>query len=56
VDDGPATSELRALEAVADRLDALAEVAQLMGDVDGAARMREQAAGRRMQALALLDR
>ena len=48
--------EVRALEAVADRLDALAETALLMGDADGAGRLREQAAARRLQAFALLDR
>jgi hypothetical protein len=55
VDDGP-DQEIRALQAVADRLDALAETALLMGDVDGASRMREQASARRLEALALLDR
>jgi hypothetical protein len=55
VDDEPGR-EIRALQAVADRLDDLAETAQLMGDADGATRLREQAMARRLQALGLLDR
>ncbi len=47
--------ELLAHRAAADRLDQLAEVAELMGDADGAVRMRHQAADRRMQAMKLLD-
>jgi hypothetical protein len=47
--------EVRVLQAIAERLDALADTAELMGDLSGEARWREQAAGRRMQALALLD-
>jgi hypothetical protein len=50
--DGPAVDQLTRL---ADRLDALAETAELMGDVDGAARLRAQATGRRLRAMALLD-
>ncbi len=48
-------TEVRALQAVADRLDALADTAELMGDLAGEARLREQASSRRLQALALLD-
>jgi hypothetical protein len=44
--------EVRVLQAIAERLDALADTAELMGDLSGEARWREQAAGRRMQALA----
>lgn len=50
--DGPAVDQLTRL---ADRLDALADTAELMGDVDGAARLRAQATGRRLRAMALLD-
>jgi hypothetical protein len=49
-------ADVRLLEAVADRLDALADAAHLMGDAVGEDRLREQAMSRRMQALALLDR
>jgi hypothetical protein len=56
MDEPTATRAVRALEAVADRLEALAETAELMGDDAGAARLREQVASRRLQALALLDR
>jgi hypothetical protein len=47
--------EAQRLADLADRLDALAEVADLMGDEAGAARMRSQAAARRLRALRLLD-
>ena len=56
MDDRSPTPAVRALEAIADRLDALAETAELMGDDAGAGRLREQAASRRLQALTLLDR
>ncbi len=39
----------------ADRLDALADVADLMGDAEGAAQYRERAAAVRMAAMRLLD-
>lgn len=39
----------------ADRLDALADIADLMGDDAGAARFRADAANRRLEAMALLD-
>lgn len=39
----------------ADRLDALAEIADLMGDDAGAIRFRNDAASRRLEAMALLD-
>ena len=44
----------RRLQAAA-RLDELAETAELMGDLAGADRFREEAAGYRMQAMHLLD-
>ena len=56
MNDPAATAAVRALEAVADRLEALADAAELMGDDAGAARLREQVASRRLQALDLLDR
>jgi len=39
----------------ADRLDSLAEIAELMDDRDTAASLRAEASGRRMQAMDLLD-
>jgi hypothetical protein len=55
VSDERRASDARALAAVADRLDELADVAQLMGDAEGEARWRERASRRRLQALTLLD-
>src|SRR5690606_35291099 len=56
---GPVDDERRAeaqrLADLADRLDGLAEVADLMGDEAGAARLRSQATARRLRALRLLD-
>jgi hypothetical protein len=43
------------LRRAADRLEELADTAELMGDTDGAARMRSAAWSRRLQAMALLD-
>ncbi len=43
------------LARAADRLDALADTAELMGDDPGAARWRAQATSRRLRAMALLD-
>jgi hypothetical protein len=40
---------------VADRLDSLADAAELMDDPDGAARLRTQAANRRLEAMESLD-
>ena len=45
----------RHLSEAADRFNDLADVAELMGDDDGAARFRAQALSRRMQAMAVLD-
>ena len=39
----------------AERLDSLADIAELMGDDDTAASLRTEASGRRMQAMELLD-
>jgi hypothetical protein len=47
---------VRELEKAADRLDALADTAELMGDDDGATRFRADAARQRLHAMALLDR
>lgn len=47
---------LRELVRAADRLEALADTAELMGDDDGAARFRAEASRQRLRAMALLDR
>lgn len=44
-----------AMTRAAERLDELADTAELMGDADGAAWLRAEAAGRRHVAMALLD-
>jgi len=44
-----------ALTRAAERLDGLADTAELMGDLDGAERMRWEASHRRLEAMALLD-
>lgn len=44
-----------ALTRAAERLDELADTAELMGDPDGAARLRGEASANRMQAMDLLD-
>ncbi|HUF99999.1 MAG TPA: hypothetical protein VMM60_17885 [Ilumatobacter sp.] len=41
--------------AAAERLNQLADVADLMGDADGASRLRQQAASASERAMALLD-
>ncbi len=43
------------LQQAAERLDALADVAELMGDGPGAERFRADANRRRLEAMALLD-
>jgi hypothetical protein len=53
--DDRARTEIPALAAVADRADALADTAELMGDDEGARRLREQAADLRLRAMRLLD-
>jgi hypothetical protein len=52
--DGPEPT-FRQLIAAAERLDDLADVAELMGDGDGAQRWRRSASARRQEAAALLD-
>jgi hypothetical protein len=47
--------QVAALTSAAERLDALADTADLMGDRDGADRLRSSAWSRRMEAMALLD-
>lgn len=44
-----------ALARAADRLDELADTAELMGDTDGSARLRDEARANRMRAMELLD-
>ena len=46
---------IAALRRTADRLEELADTAELMGDTDGAARLRTAAWNRRLEAMALLD-
>jgi hypothetical protein len=55
MDDEHRERSLRQLVSAADRLEALAETAELMGDDDGAARFRAEASWRRLRAMALLD-
>jgi hypothetical protein len=51
-DDPP---EVRLLVEAAERFDSLAETADLMGDRDGAASLKERAASYRLRAMRLLD-
>jgi hypothetical protein len=52
----PAHRQLAAVAAAtAERFNQLAEVAELMGDADGASRLRQQAATASERAMALLD-
>jgi hypothetical protein len=55
MDDEHRDRSVRELEKAADRLDALADTAELMGDDDGAARFRSEASQQRLRAMALLD-
>ena len=55
MDHAHANHEVLALSRAADRLDSLADTAELMGDCDGAARWRTEAWSRRLEAMALLD-
>jgi len=55
VDDSSQASDVRLLVRTAERLDALADTAELMGDSCGADRLRAAASSRRLQAMALLD-
>ena len=56
MDDERRERSVRELEKSADRLDALADTAELMDDDEGARRFRADAARRRLRAMALLDR
>jgi hypothetical protein len=55
VDDDLQRRDIRVLVRAADRLDALADTAELMGDGGGAVRLRAAASNHRLQAMALLD-
>jgi hypothetical protein len=46
---------LRELVSAADRLEELADTAEIMGDEDGAVWFRARASQRRLEAMALLD-
>jgi hypothetical protein len=54
-DDEDRERAVRELVAAADRLESLADTAELMGDDDGAARFRAEASRQRLRAMALLD-
>ena len=56
MDDEGRERAVRKLVAAADRLEALADTAELMGDDHGAAQFRRQASQRRLDAMGLLDR
>jgi len=51
----PARRDVAAVARVADRLESLADVADLMDDPVGAARLRGEASELRLRAMALLD-
>ena len=53
--DDEQTTDLVGLQGAADRLDGLADTAELMGDPDGSRRLREAAATARLRAMRLLD-
>ena len=55
VDDKSQGWDVRLLVRTAERLDSLADTAELMGDTCGADRLRAAASSRRLQAMALLD-
>jgi len=48
-------TDFAGLQGAANRLDTLAETAELMGDSDGARRLRDAAAIARLRAMKLLD-
>ena len=52
---GDRRRDVQAATTVADRLDVLAETAELMGDDAGAGRLRVRAADVRLEAMRLLD-
>jgi hypothetical protein len=51
----PEPPDIETLRRTADRLEELADTAELMGDTDGATRLRSVAWNRRLEAMALLD-
>jgi hypothetical protein len=55
VDDEFQRPDVQVLVRAADRFDSLADTAELMGDSNGAVRLRAEASSRRLQAMALLD-
>jgi hypothetical protein len=55
MDDEHRERSVQELVRSADRLDALADTAELMDDEDGAARFRAEASRQRLRAMALLD-
>jgi hypothetical protein len=55
MDDERRARSARDLARAADRLESLADTAELMGDDDGAARLRAEASRQRLCAMALLD-
>jgi hypothetical protein len=55
MDDEHRDRSLNQLVSAADRYEALADTAELMGDDEGAARFRAEASWRRLRAMALLD-
>jgi hypothetical protein len=55
MDDECRERSVQELVAAADRLEALGDTAELMGDDDGAARFRAEASLQRLRAMALLD-
>jgi hypothetical protein len=55
MDDDRRDQEVRELSHAADRLQDLADMAELMADDDGAARFRAAAARRRLRAMTVLD-
>jgi hypothetical protein len=55
MDEDVQPGHVRVLVRAADRLDTLADTAELMGDGCGAARLRAQAFSCRLRAMALLD-
>lgn len=52
---GSIEQDVAGLAAAAERLDGLAETAELMGDVEGAGRLRDAASRARLRAMTLLD-
>jgi hypothetical protein len=55
MDDERRAQSVRDLVRAADRFESLADIAELMGDEDGATRFRAEASRQRLRAMALLD-